>query len=341
MLTPKENVFERIWQSFFLIKNNFIQIFSPLLIYQILANWFIFSFVSYYILKTVNLTKLNLNNIKIDWISSIFLSNSFYLFLIFILLFLAYLLLIIPFFIATIKSIKNAYFEVENNLKDNISYWFSRFFYIFKTYWYIFAYVFLVPALAFIIWSILLILWKVKNVEMFLNFWMSLAYFSLVLFSVFYIYRWIETTFSLYNAIDKDEFDKENFYDSIDLTKNNWWRIVWNLLISMIIISLIISVFLYIISPFINLQNSEQINILTTNWIEMENINLALEKLKNFNISDFIWKILNIFLSSISQIFLYIFIYIFYKRLELEKNWDTSSKEQLKIIKDKKIIKEL
>jgi hypothetical protein len=38
MLTPKENVFERIQQSFILLKNNFIKIFSPIFLYQIITN---------------------------------------------------------------------------------------------------------------------------------------------------------------------------------------------------------------------------------------------------------------------------------------------------------------
>jgi hypothetical protein len=323
-----------------LLKNNFIKIFSPIFLYQIITNWFIFTFISYFILKNVNLTNLNIEITKINWISSIFFSNSFYLFSIFILLFFAYLFFIIPFFIATIKAIKNSYFEVENNMKDNINYWFSRFFAIFKTYWYIFAYVFLVPALAFIIWSILLILWQIKNVEMFINFWMSLTYFSFILFFVFFIYRWVETTFSLYSTIDKDEFNKENFSFSIDLTKNNWWRIVWNLLITSILVWLIISAFMSIISIFIDLTKNN-LQFFTEKWFDKEKIFLILEQLKNFNIIDFIWKLINIFFSFLFQVFLYVFLYIFYKRLELEKNWDTSSKEELKIVKDKKIIKEL
>ncbi len=342
MLTPKKSVFERIEQSFVLFKNNFWQIFLPLFIYKILTTWFIFSWISFFTLKTVDLSALNLNDVKITGVSSIFMNNYFYLFLAFCLLVLAYLLLVIPFFIATIKAVKNSYFEVENNMKDNINYWFSRFFSIFKTYWYIFAYVFLVPALAFIIWSILLILWTIKNIEMFVSVWISLSYFSLILFFVFLIYRWIQTNFSLYCAIDKDEFEKENFDDSVDLTKGNWWRIVWNLLITTIIIWFIMSVIWTFISLFINMWDSEKMyQIFSEEWLKSENINYILESLKNFNISDFIWNLINIFFSSISEIFLYVFIYIFYKRLELEKNGDTTSKEELKIVEDKKIIKEL
>lgn len=341
MLTPKESVLERIEQSFILFKNNFKQIFLPLFIYKILTSGFIFSLIFYFTLQTIDLSTFS-NIWTFSWITSIFTNKYFYLFIVFIFFSIAYLLLIIPFFIATIKAIKNSYFEVENNFKDNINYWFSRIFQIFKTYWYIFAYVFLIPALAFIIWSVLLILWEIKNIENFFSIWMSLVYFSVILFFVFFIYRWIETTFSLYSAIDKDEFEKENFEDSISLTKNNWWRILWNMLLVSMILSLSLGLVMTILSIFINIWDSTNLYwAMNQNWLDKEELKKILETLQNFQPLEFIKNLISITLNSILEIFMFVFIYIFYKRIELEKNGDTSSKETLKITENKKTIEEL
>ena len=51
-------------------------------------------------------------------------------------------------------------------------------------------------------------------------------WFSCALFVVFGIYRGIKTTFSLYSAVVYDTFTKKNFKKSLEVTKNQWWRIV-------------------------------------------------------------------------------------------------------------------
>gem|GEM_PF-5630035 len=61
--------------------------------------------------------------------------------------------------------------------------------------------------------------------------------------------------------------------------------------------------------------------------------------IQTFNILDFTINLIDIFFVAVFEIFMFVFIYIFYKRIELEKNGDTSSKEKLDIV-DKKEVRE-
>ncbi len=333
MLVPKASVFERIEQSITLFKNNFAQIFLPLFVYKFLTLWFIFYAISFFSLQKLDIEKIfNASNSWGEWWPILLFNNYLiYVLLIFFIFFIVYIIFVIPFFIATIKAIKNSYFEVENNLKDNINYWFSRMFQLFKTYFYIFKYVFLIPALVIIFWSTFLVLWEYQNIDFFLKIWTFTFFFWIILTITFYIYRWIEVTFSLYSAIDKDEFDKENFEDSVSLTKNNWWRIVWNILL----ISIIIFLFLWLISKILWYFLTKQ--EFWTNSIEV--VKNFLIYIQTFNILDFTINLIDIFFVAVFEIFMFVFIYIFYKRIELEKNGDTSSKEKLDIV-DKKEVRE-
>jgi hypothetical protein len=259
-----------------------------------------------------------------------FLNEPFVVMIIIItsILFILYLLLYIPVFIWLIKSINQSVINEKINMFENIKFWFSKLLSSFKTYWYIFAYVALIPAIIFIIWWLLLNLsFYFDNLIFLKSIWVFLMIISLIIFIFFTIYRWIKTRFSLISAVTYDEFDKNNFLNSIKITNNNWWRIVWNILLIWIIVSIISWIISSIFSIFIfSISFDFSIMDEIMNWLNNWNLNIndIINKLINAFISSFsiIWSIISWFINNIintiSSVFIIIFIFIFFQRLESE-----------------------
>lgn len=143
-------VFDRIEYSFGLLKNNFTQIFLPLFLFYLVAKLGAGTLLTFIALQYIDIVAL------VDAPGDMFLNlwtdpSVIIMIVISIALFLGYVLLIIPFIIATIQAIKNAYHGVNGSLGNNLSYGFKTFFSILGVYWHIFAYVALIPALLFIV----------------------------------------------------------------------------------------------------------------------------------------------------------------------------------------------
>ena len=208
MTNPKKSVLDRIEQSFILLKQNFVELFLPIFLYKLISIVLFGSIAAYYFFR--NVWKISDNSL--DFFSS--LNDPFIVLSIAIgiFLFLLYLLLYIPIFLWLIHSIKQAYNWDVVTGKQNILYWFSRFSDSMKTYWYIFSYVALLPAIIFIIGGLLF------NAGFYFSWFESGKYiggaimvFSWVLFLVFALYRGIKSSFSLFSAVDRDTFTKNNF----------------------------------------------------------------------------------------------------------------------------------
>ena len=334
-IIAKETVFDRIEQSFELFKNNFVKLILPLFAYSFVAITIPMSVASYLWVEYIKRFYKNFDENKIyENINWLIYSNEIVIWIsIFIILTIVYLTLYIPFWLATIKSIKQWYNWEEITVKENIVYWFKNIFNSFKTYWYVFAYVALVPALIWIAWGLLYIYWIQFWNENFTQIWAIISIFAIIFFIFFSIYRWTKSSFYMSSAIDKNEFTKENFNFSVKVTKTKFWRIIWNFLL----IGLIISLITWIINTILSLLGSsfdfniESLADLEENWNIGDLINIVNETLKSYSpITNFILNSIDTFINTISTVFILIFTYILFKRLEIENSPEIVKEENKK-----------
>lgn len=240
---------------------------------------------------------------------------------------ISYLTLLVLSQLVLYISVKNTLYKTPENFMENlkIAYW--KIWNVFKVYWYIFAYVYLLPASIFIAGGLTYIWYLITRIEVLNYIAITCIVISVILAIVFSIYRWLQTSFSLLYSIDKDNYQKQNFVESLWLSQNKLLRIFWNLLLVWLIAWLIIGLFEWVLDSFI---------FSTTNlWVltELENPDINwTETLKSFTdfswmqfLSNLIWNII----SSIFMIYLVIFTYIFMKRLEFE-NWQENKTPQIK-----------
>ncbi|MDD2907405.1 MAG: hypothetical protein PHH98_02070 [Candidatus Gracilibacteria bacterium] len=310
------NVLDRIEQSFLLFKKGIKVLVIPFFVYYFISYAF-FTIISIYFLSTGIVDSIsetmNYNNFFL-----LFNNPKVILLLVVAMFFgLIYLVIYIPFVIYAIRTIKNLYNDEVINYKENVLYSENKFFEIMKTYWYIFAYVALIPSLFFIVGG------GIFNLGYFLNwddaykiiggFLMGIGIFLFIAFS---LYRGIKTTFAVSSAIDCDEYTIENFKKSVSITDNNWWRIIGNVILVGIIISLLSGVAKNIFSIFFS--SSSGIIDLVSNYKDKDAIANFLANFSYFNY--FISGFFDLIISTIGKIFTIIFIYVFYKRLDFEKN---------------------
>ena len=342
MLQVKEKFFDRFDQSFKLFKSNFIVLFLPLFIYN-LVYIIIWIFLKYYLLWKI----IWFSDLSLSWLDFFtFLNNSQVVFsiVIWMIFFILYLFLYIAIFLWILKTIRKILNSEEVNMLDNVKYGFSRFLLSMKTYWYIFAYVALIPALIFIVWWLLFSIWYNNN-ELSKIFWIILLLISFVLFAFFAIYRWNKARFALYSAIDKDEFNKENFNISLKNVDNNWYRVFWNIFLLWIILSFASSLIWWILNLFLSIilwwtwiSDSVMNNINNPSYNSTDSFSILFNFLeKYFENFSFFNEILTSTLHSIINIsfnvFSFVFIYILFKRLGLEKLWKIGNDEKIKVEK--------
>jgi hypothetical protein len=283
-----------------------------------------------------------------------------------------YYILIISFQLATIKSVKDSYDGQKINIAENVIYWFKNLFNSFKTYWYIFAYVALIPAILFIIGWIMVNLWFYEKLSDSTSIWIFFLVFWIVLFLFFSLYRWLKSTFALYSAVDKNSFSRENFVESVSITHHNWWRMIWNFILLSIITSIVLWVIWVLLSIFTFVsssstastdENSQKYEKVMSNWnIDKQYVialiiadelwddvdkiykdwnfdvnyivnNLSKSSYFQVSFSDVFSSTINLFVSSLWEIYLFVFIYVFYRRLYFEKKW-----EEVIIIEKKDIV---
>lgn len=140
-----------------------------------------------------------------------------------------------------------------------------------------------------------------------------------ILFIVFSIYRGLKSTFPIYSAVNNDSFTKEDFSNAINITHNNWWRILWNFILiwlTITIVSWLISWLLWIFSYS------------SLDFSSVTSLQDFTEIASNFSV---VWESLswfvNTIISTITSVFVIIFTYIFYMTLRQEsiivpKKWE-------------------
>lgn len=201
-----------------------------------------------------------------------------------------------------------------------------------KTYWNIFIYVYLIPCILFIILWILSIKYLDKINS---DIWPLLVIFMITLI-YFLIYRYIKAIFAIYWANYKEEFNIKNFKKTVSLSDTKWWITFWNLLLISIIVWISIwviesiiwtilfwaswwfPVLIEIFSKSISTNNPDLIK----EWIEkhLEDSSILLSISQN---------IISTFLYSIWTVFIIVFTYVFYIRLEREKEYIESKEINL------------
>lgn len=330
-MNTQEKVLDRIEQSFEIFRKAFVYLVIPFF------GYYLFSFVFF---------GLVIIYLLFSWIlSSIFDTmqySNFFLFFanpkvvllatIGMLFGLIYLLLYMPFLIYAIKTIWDFYKWAEKiDFKENFMFSINRFIPIMKTYWYIFAYVALIPSFIFIVWGGLFNLsYFLKWDPIFKTIWWALMGIALFLFIIFAIYRWLKTTFSVYSAVDSDDYSRENFDFSVKITSKKWWRIFWNV----IVIWMIVWLLSWIASNFfaIFFSNSSNLSNLSNSLNSKDLLSDFLSTFSFFNylVSGFFDVIIN----TIGKVFIFIFIYVFYKRLSFE----TTNKTEILEIKEEKVL---
>ncbi len=325
MFQAKENFLDRIEQSFIIFKKNILVLSIPFIIFNLFI-WVILPAILMIVL-------LNIISIKevVWWNISAIVNMVFSLAFIFILFITVYFLFLIPVQVGTIISIKQAINKWIITPKKNILYSFYHLGDLFRTYWYIFSYVMLLPATIFILWGFFIIVWLSQWVS-YSDSFMFPGYIiigiSIILGLFFSIYRGIRSTFAIISAIDNLSFTKENFQSSINISKGKWWRVFWNI----IGVSIIGWLLMGLITTFIDGTMSPSINIseIFQASSDIENIGQMLEGLMEFNILSFIAKALWNTLWTLLGVFILIFTYIFFKRLEGEdtnkNSWEKSEK---------------
>lgn len=332
MLIPKEKMMDRIEQSFVLFKNNFFKIFLPFFLYNFV--YFLIWYFSY-INASVFISNQFLDSTAIPDLFSLLNNTSSVIFIsIATIFFLLYLLLYIPLYISLIKSIKDWFESNSIDIKKNLYYWFTRTLKSFTTYYFIFIYVLWIPALLFITWWVLFNLTFFLELEVvFRDISIWLMIFSLILFIFFSIYRGLKSRFWLISAIDQDSYGKDNFKKSVHFTKGNWTRMLWNIFFVWLIVWLVKTILTSITSLLSVLKPSSLFDYISVeditsiaNWwninevVKVEDIKMFFEWIWKFELLWFIQSIINVWINTIWLIFTTVFLYILFKRIEIEKN---------------------
>lgn len=327
----REWVFDRINDSTDLLKKNFVGLFVPMFLYNFVSIVIIWTISQYYFmwqlawLKDVKdfdiFTFLNNSTVQIALVIGVFL-------------FILYLLLFVIIYLGLLNSIKIALKWEKINMIDNLKYWLLNFNNSMKTYWYIFAYIALIPSFIFIIWWVLFnITYFVDWLDLLKSIWLWFIWLWLILFAVFAVYRWTKSMFWVFSAVNSQDYSKENFYKSVNFTNNNWWRIVWNLFLLWILISLITSIISWIISlfSFWFWWGGDFLQSAITAWYNHnpeEIKNLIENYLTDFSlISEILWNLVNNTLTTFWTVFTIVFTYILYLRLWIEYKNNNLNKE--------------
>ncbi len=314
MFIAKELFLDRVEQSFLVFKKTFRTVCIPFIIFNI-----IFTIVLPFIFMNIFSSVISFDELS-SWSAaaktSIYISLAVTIALVF---FIVYSMLVIPLQLYVLKSIHDTLEDAKRSIQENISYSFKYLTQAFSTYWYIFAYMLLVPALIFIaggffiIWGMYLkgSVWNILSIL-----WYIFVGLSTVIGVYFWIYRGLKSSFGLISAVEKESFTKENFKYSLGVSKNQWGRIFWNLVWVGIGGSLLIG----IISQFgktivFSTQDFSILSEIQNTSPDWKNI---IEHFNSFNIYSFLNKIFQHTLSSTLGIFVIIFTYILFKRLEIE-----------------------
>ena len=321
----KQQFFDRCYQSFGILKNNFLVLIIPILVYSTTSIVIFYLLIWNYFLSKI----WNINFETFNLISFFSNPNIILFIIICIILLTIYALFYLVIFLSLIKTIKDIINEEKNiSIYKNFKYWLEVFFKSMKIYWYIFVYVALIPAILFIIWWIIFIYWY-KVI------WIITITISLILFIIYMIYRWTKTSFSIFKAIEVNNFNKKLFLESVNITNNKWWRIFWNLFFIWIIISIIISLINWLFSNIIfwlswwsnDILPIIKLYLSNNNIDDIKNIFLSYIENKSF-FSNLILSAIYSITDTIWIVFITIFSYLFFLRIGREINFKENRNQE-------------
>lgn len=292
--TPAEWVIWRIKETFSFTMNNLRGIMLPLIIINLIMA-----------LATVYWVGL-LMPLSIIWI------------VLWIAFFIAYIILSVWVNIWIIKYISNNMNSDTSgwDCKESMSYWFSNILKWLKVWlWYVIIYLIL-PILLLIIWYILVIMWsasalaETSTIITYALMWVGSI--MLLVSYIWFIIKALKIVFVMYHAVDKDDYSKKQFNKSISYTKNNWWRILWNLLLASLVFGLIYFAMVFTTTFYTTLNPNAFSPILT----------LAIE-------------LVNWLLAALFGWFIAVFSYLLAKRLEFEAEWEVDNENT--VLKEKSV----
>ena len=227
----KEWVLDRIEQSFTFFMQN-IKIFLPPQIIVIVWVMLIDSIFSPLVLKYLTYDFDNL---------SVFLSiNNFNILLYYIVLALLQIILTISVFLWSIRMVELLKNGEQKTYKDIFSYGWHHILDSFYTYYYVFLFVYAIPCSFIIVWGLMLnFYYLAHSVEIIKDIWTYLLIFWFIIWIVLGIFRWLRCMFSVTQAVCDDDYSKDNFRTSIEVTKNQLWRIIGNFFVVWLVVSLL------------------------------------------------------------------------------------------------------
>lgn len=333
MMEPKVWFFDRFGQAFDSLKQNFKQLVLPLFIFKTIS-FIVFSII----LASIFGDLFNLEQIQQDpqqAIKELYTNVDLMIaFVVYLTIGLIFLLAIVPFYIATWKAVVNQFAEKENIFSENIAYGFKNFMNVLKVYWFTFVYVALYPALLFIVWGVMLNLALLDYIDMpFAKLGGFIMWISWIWFLVSVLYRGMKASFVLLNSVDRNDFTHENFLSAVEVTDDNWWRILGNYLLLGLIVWLLswfVTGIIWVIQ-WIAFVSSVDIGDIMNNaqWgienIDPESIASSVQGNTLSTILGYIKDIVTQIVWVIAAVFGTIFTLLFLKRLQIEKN--TSSSE--------------
>ncbi len=328
-MEAKEGVLDRVEQSFEIYKNNFKVLFIPMFLYSFVST--VLTVITTYIfIKYVQgfLENEELSGMKIYEL--LYSPQSITIIIGWIILLIIYITLYIPFVIWLIKTVSQTYKWEKPNWKTNLNYWFKNLLNAFKTYWYIFAYVALIPALLFIIGWVLTLYWMQYNQDNITTIGGVIVWISLIIFLVFMVYRWTRSAFAIQSAVDKDTYSKTNFKQSVEVTQNKFWRIIWNVMLIWFIGWLAIGMIQWAINwvtASMWMWFDQLFSSVSNSWDNLNELQGTFKEiLGNYSLfwSLITWTIQTV-IQTLFSVFMLVFLYIFYKRLEVESGESVST----------------
>ncbi len=319
MLEKNKDFLSRVELSFTIFLKKWKEFVIPVYIFQLF----------FFVLLPLIFTQLFMNSVSI-WEDSSLVDQkmSFYISLLMtmgLFFFLLYVTLIIPVQIHIINVAQKTINQKEVSIYDSILYAVWNVSNIFKTYWYIFAYTLLVPSIILIIWGFFIIWGQFswsdnKSVLYSIGIWCVVI--ATMLWIFYWIYRWIKSSFAIYSALDAKDFTKENFMESLRLTRWNWWNIVVNIIWFWFILSLIQWLASKILKIFFP-SSLDYSSFMSGNFKDPAQIQKIIESFTAFKFSAFILKILEMWISSIAMCLTTIFLYLLflsYKHTIIQKD---------------------
>lgn len=330
MIIPEEKFFDRIEQSFWIMKGNFFLLITPMLIFNIaflviIPAAFMLVFFSLYSLE-------NIFHAVNSWeaVFQLYPVIGIWIF-IGIIFMVLYFCILIPVQVALITSIKQTYKWWNITLGKNLRFWISKLLDAFRTYWYVFCYTLLIPAVIFIIWWIVLNFWLYTDIKTYTLIWWSIMILSLLLCIYYSLYRWIKSSFALISAVDSWNYTKDNFKIAVNITEWKWWRIFWNLIWIWFFWWLVIGLIGWIWGSLEAIWNNQQSlwflieSSLYNGEVSFDEISSSISPLNILGILNSLFQ--NI-LGTILGVFIYIFLYIYFKRLQDELHkWEKNPEE--------------